>query len=279
MPSSTAVLPSLRERGGLPVLTWPVFDELAVEALVTTRDGGVSTGPYASLDLGLHVGDAPERVIVNRRRAAAALGVDLDDLVFGAQTHGRGVATVTRADRGRGAERLDDAVPDVDALVTADDGVALAVLVADCAPLVLVDPVARVVGVVHAGWRGTVAGVAAAAVEAMATLGSRPADVVAALGPAVPAERYQVGSDVADAVRHAFGAAADDVLVADAEERWRLDLRAANRLVLQEVGVPAGQVHVAEASTGGDGPFFSDRAERPCGRFAALVRLRPECAT
>jgi YfiH family protein len=165
--------------------------------------------------------------------------------------------------------------------------VVLAILTADCVPIVLHDPVAGVLACVHAGWRGTVAGVSAAAVAAMQTLGCHPADVIAGIGPAIPAARYQVGTDVHRAVTQAFGSA--PFIRPDAvPDRWLLDLWSANRLVLTEAGVPASQIHITEIPTGpsaptgptkptgpaGPGYFFSDRSARPCGRLALIARLR-----
>ena len=256
-----------------PTAAWASFAGLPVDALVTTRDGGVSAGRYASLNLGLTVGDDPDLVVENRRRAAAALDLDLDDCVFAHQVHGRAVAAVGDGDRGRGTRTLDDA-PACDALVTATPGLGLAALAADCVPMVLVDPDARVLGVVHAGWRGTAARAAAAAVEAMAGLGAAPARIVAGIGPAIPADRYQVGDEVAEAVRAGLGGAAAGVLAPDGPGHWRLDLVAANRAVLVDAGLASGQIAVWPGGTGPGTPFFSDRAERPCGRFAALARLR-----
>ena len=112
---------------------------------------------------------------------------------------------MSAADRGRGALRLDDAVASTDALVTADPGTALAILVADCVPIILADPQAGVLACVHAGWRGTVAGVTGAALHAMQALGARPERILAAIGPAVAADRYQVGPEVAAAADRFFG--------------------------------------------------------------------------
>ena len=263
----------LEQRAGLPVLRWPALDALGVQAVVTTRDGGVSTGAYACLNLGLHVGDDPDAVVVNRQRAAAAVGLDLDDLVFCAQSHGREVVTVTAADRGRGTRDLDDAVPHADALVTREADLGLVVMVADCVPIVLLDPQHGVLATVHAGWRGTVAGVTTAALEAMAALGSDPTEVHAAIGPAVPAERYEVGDEVAAAAREAFGAAAPQVITPRPGGRWSFDLWAANRRQLATAGVRPEHVLSGERPTGEGTPFFSDRARRPCGRFAAIARL------
>jgi hypothetical protein len=263
----------LRQRAGLRVLAWPALDGLGTEAIVTTRDGGVSAGVYATLNLSFSVGDEPGNVVENRRRAAAAVGAGLGDLVFARQVHGAAVRVVTGADRGRGAAAPGGTVGDADALVTSEPGPVLAVLVADCVPVVLYDPRARVLACVHAGWRGTVARATGAALAAMETLGARPADVRAGIGPAIGPDRYQVGAEVADAARDGLG----PFLRPDGAGAWLFDLWAANRFLLREAGVADRNIHVAGVPTGpAPGLFFSDRTARPCGRFAALARLRPE---
>ena len=287
----------LRQRAGLPVLTWPALDPLPVEAIVTTRHGGVSAGGYATLNLSFAVGDEAANVRENRRRAAAALGAAPADFVFAAQVHGRRAEVVSAADRGRGTLAAGDAAGPADALVTATPGTVLAILVADCVPIVLYDPAAHVLACVHAGWRGTVARTARAALAAMCSLGTRPEDVIAGIGPSVAAGSYRVGEEVAAAARDAFGeevaAAAPDAsgqphasghraqaLLRPAPGggpgQWLFDLPAANRHVLRAAGVPDGQIHLAATPTGPDpGLFFSHRAERPCGRFALAARLEP----
>ena len=281
----------LRASAGLRLLTWAVLDASGVDAAVTARSGGVSTGPYESLNLSLSVGDDPHRVLENRRRLAAAFDADPGNFVFARQVHGAGVRIVGPADRGSGAYLLDDAIDGADALVTSSPGVVLAILTADCVPVVLHDPQAGVLACVHAGWRGTAARVTAAAVTTMTGLGARPARIAAGIGPAVAADRYQVGPDVHQAVTRAFGPAAASFLHPDAgpdvrpgtrpdaaRARWRLDLSAANRHALREVGVPDSQIHTTELPTGPASPtdpghFFSDRAARPCGRLALIARL------
>jgi YfiH family protein len=249
-PSVFRQVPGHDRLAGLQVLTWPAFGGFDVDVLVTTRSGGVSAGPYASLNLSLNVGDDPAHVLENRRRALAALGAGLEDAVFAQQVHGAAAEVVGLADRGRGTREAADAIPAADALVTADPGPVLAVLAADCVPVVLYDPVAHVLACAHAGWRGTVAGAAASAVRAMASLGSRPADVVVGLGPAIAPGRYQVGAEVAEAAAKAFGARASAVLHPAGPEQWRFDLWTANRLVLQAAGVPGGQIHGTDTATG-----------------------------
>jgi purine-nucleoside/S-methyl-5'-thioadenosine phosphorylase / adenosine deaminase len=270
----------LRTSSGLRLLTWPALDASGVDAAVTARAGGVSSGPYESLNLSLSVGDDPGRVLENRRRLAAAFGAGPGDFVFARQVHGTRVRVVGPADRGSGAFSLDDAIDRADALVTSSPGVVLAILTADCVPVVLHDPQAGVLACVHAGWRGTAAGVTAAAVAAMTDLGARPGRIVAGIGPAVAADRYQVGPDVHHAVTQSFGSAAAAFIRPDtARDRWLLDLWAANRHVLREAGIPDAQIHTTDVPTGPASPaspghFFSDRAARPCGRLALVARLR-----
>jgi YfiH family protein len=267
---------TLRRSAGLDILTWPAFGPLAVDVAVTTRHGGVSEGAYASLNLSLQVGDDPARVLENRRRAAAALGAATTDLVICEQVHGRRVAVVGGTDRGRGALRPDDVIAGADGLVTGDPGIVLAVMAADCVPIVLYDPVAHVLGCVHAGWRGTVARVCQSAVDTMASLGARPADIIAGVGPAIAPRAYQVGDDVAAAVHSAFGDGGDGLVRPDGTGRWLFDLWAANSRVLRDAGVLDGNIHLAGIATGAEpGLFFSHRQASPCGRFAALARLRP----
>jgi polyphenol oxidase len=287
----------LRTVGGLRLLTWPTLEASGFDAAVTARSGGVSSGPYATLNLSLSVGDKPACVLENRRMLAAAFGADLDDFVFARQAHGAGVRVVGEADRGSGAFSPDDAVADTDALVTRSPGVVLAILTADCVPIVLHDPEAGVLACVHAGWRGTVAGVTGATVAVMRGLGSRPSNVIAGIGPAIAADRYQVGPEVHQAVTQAFGPAADAFIRPDtrpagrpdvpldarpepapdpARDRWLLDLWAANRHALRAAGVPDPQIHITGLSTGP--PGVGPRSTGPPGlgpRSTGPQGLRP----
>jgi YfiH family protein len=255
-----------------PVVSWSGAGKLGASVAVTTRHGGISTGPYRSLNLGLHVGDAPASVVENRRRAARSFGVPLDTFVFAEQVHGAAVTVVGPPDGGRGATSRDDAVAATDVLATAAPGLTLAILVADCLPIALVDAKARVLAVVHAGWRGTAAGAADAAVGAMRRLGARPETTVAFLGPAVHRDCYQVGDEV-------MGALCPDgpdpaVARPDGAGRWLVDLVEANRRRLVAAGLDPGHIVRAGTSTA-DPEYFSDRAARPCGRFSLLARLWP----
>ena len=255
-------------------LDWPESVALGAAVAVTTRHGGVSEGPHGSLNLGLHVGDDPERVVVNRERAARAFGVELDDLVFAEQVHGAGSAVVGTSERGRGTRGMDDAISSTDILLTIDPATTLAILVADCVPIALLDPDARVLAVVHAGWRGTAAQASTLALDAMGALGARPEQVIAFIGPGAHPAHYQVDTEVYRALAAAVAPhpLPPDVARPDGPGHWKVDLMAANRQQLLLAGVTHG--HILDCGiTTADDDYFSDRAARPCGRFALLARL------
>jgi hypothetical protein len=262
------------DRAGVPLLRWGDAGSVGADVAVTTRLGGVSEAPYDTLNLGLHVGDDAADVVRNRERAAGAFGVGLGELVFARQVHGAAAVFVGGPEAGRGARAESDAVADADVLVTSTPGVTLVILVADCVPLALVDPAARILAVVHAGWRGAAAGVVGAALDAMAGVGGDAARVRAWVGPGVTADRYQVTDEVRDGLLGAVRPAAldDGVARADGPGHWRVDLAAASRQQLVLRGVPSAQIYDCGATTA-DERFFSDRAARPCGRFALLARL------
>jgi YfiH family protein len=256
------------------LLEWPETATLGAEIAVTTRHGGVSERPYGSLNLGLHVGDDPERVITNRERAARAFGVDLETIVFAEQVHGAAAAVVGRAERGQGTLTMDDAVPATDILVTTDLNTTLAILVADCVPIALLDPEARVLAAIHAGWRGTAAQASRRALDAMVSLGAEPERVVAFIGPGVHPARYEVDEEVYEALARAI---APHALTAEVARpagggRWRVDLMAANHQQLVLAGLAPARIFDCGITTADD-DYFSDRAMRPCGRFALLARL------
>jgi polyphenol oxidase len=257
-----------------PLVRWPA-PGLGVDVAVTTRHGGVSVAPYDTLNLGLHVGDDPVQVRANRARAAAAFGATLDNLVFARQVHGAQAALVGPDERGRGTLSDDDALPGADVLVTVTPGITLVMMVADCVPLALVDPEARVLAAVHAGWRGTAAGAVGAALGAMRACGAETRRIHAFVGPAVHRDHYQVSDEVPRALRAVVEPAVlhPDVARPDGPEHWLVDLVAANRQQLVAGGVRDEQIFACDTTTT-DGQFFSDRAQRPCGRFALLARLR-----
>jgi YfiH family protein len=233
-----------------------------------TRLGGHSRPPWESLNTGHTVGDAPMAVSANHRAICEALGVVVGRVVSPHQVHGARVAAVGLADCGQ-------VIAGTDALITNAPGVALMLRFADCTPIWLYDSRLRAVGLVHAGWRGTVSDVAGATVRAMqACFGSRPRDLVAAIGPSIGPCCYEVGADVAQAVERAFGHEGAPFLEPQAAGKWHLDMWAANRQCLARAGVR--QVEVARMCTAcHTEEWFSHRAERgQTGRMGALIALR-----
>ncbi|MGW2174237.1 peptidoglycan editing factor PgeF [Streptomyces sp. NPDC001705] len=226
----------------------------------TDRWGGVSAVPYEQLNLGGAVGDDPGAVKANRELAAKSLGVDPDRVVWMNQVHGADVAVVD-------GPWGDGPVPRVDAVVTAERGLALAVLTADCVPVLLADPVAGVAAAAHAGRPGLVAGVVPAAVRAMAGLGADPARIVARTGPAVCGRCYEVPEEMRTDVAAAEPAA-------HAETSWgtpAVDVAAGVHAQLERLGVRdlvGSQVCTRESRD-----HFSYRRDRTTGRLASYVWL------
>jgi len=245
---------------------------------LSTRVGGCSQTPFAGLNLGLHVGDDPQRVLANRARVLAALGFDPGQLVLAAQVHGSRVARVDLAEAGRGSLDGATALPDADALVTATPGLLLGVLVADCAPILLADPVSRAVAAVHAGWRGTAEDVAGRTVRAMAAaFGTRPGDLRAVIGPSIGPAHFEVGPEVVAAFDAALGPDASGLVRPGRGDRAFVDLPEANRLLLRRAGLDPGRIQVDRTSTAERlDRFFSHRAEGGrTGRFGAFVGWSP----
>ncbi|QGP92937.1 Polyphenol oxidase [Neomoorella glycerini] len=250
-------------------------EQAPVRAYFSGRAGGCSQPPYDTLNLGLHVGDAPAAVLANRRRLAGALDLPLEEWVIGEQVHGNRVALVGRQDAGRGAGELATALPGVDALVTAAPGVTLVAFFADCVPLYLVDPVRGIIGLAHAGWKGTVLQVGTRVVARMvAAYNSDPAELLAAIGPAIGPCCYQVDHRVAGAVKEHLPWAGE-VLTPDGPGHYRLDLPRANYLELLAAGLKPEHITSAGLCTCcRAGTFFSYRAAGgPTGRQAALLSL------
>ena len=246
------------------------FDNLGVPGLVHavfTRLGGVSRGPFASLNVSEDVADDPAAVAENRARIYAHLGLGAAQVVTAGQVHGNHVACVTAADAGR-------TLLQTDGLVTDAPGVALMLRFADCQPILLYDPEHHALALVHAGWRGVAQGIARRAVEAMRdAFGSRPAALIAGLGPAIGPCCYTVGQDVAAAMGYALSDWRQ-VLEPQGDDLWRFDLPAANAQLLADAGVQ--NIEQAALCTACHTEiFFSHRGDGGrTGRFAVVAFLQ-----
>lgn len=278
------------DHGGVQFLHLTALEALGgVRAVFTGRRGGVSARWGGGLNWSLSVGDLPESVRENRRRSLAVLGLTPGATVMAGLVHGDRVAavpageplpsgdTLSRVPQHRSPGPADDVrvIPETDGLITDRRGLALVVTAADCVPVYLYDPVRRVIGVAHAGWRGTVAGIAAATARAMASrFGCDPADVHAAIGPSIGPCCYEVDDAVVEPVRRSYGDRADALLRPAAREgRYMLDLWTANRLDLESAGVR--HVYSSAVCTSCQRErLFSHRAEGgTAGRGAAIIAL------
>ena len=259
----------------VPLHPFP-FHGGGVTAVVTTRHGGVSTAPYDSLNLGGHVGDDPKAVAENRNRLAAALGVAR--VTFADQQHTDRIAVVDELLAGRGHDGTADAItafPATDAMITNLPGVAMAILVADCAPVVLYDPARQAIGVAHSGRAGTIKGIVPKTITAMTrTFGSSPGDLLIGIGPTIGPASYEIGAAEAAEVMTAFGPDGKQLLTENRPGHALFDLPGAIRRQLHLAGIRPASIHdLAIDTRQSTDTFFSDRAARPCGRFAAVARL------
>lgn len=287
-----------RAENGVTYFTFPGLERTgAVRHLFSTREGGVSEGIYASMNLSYTRGDKKEAVDENYRRIAACLGSSVEDMVCSDQTHTDHVRLVTAADRGKGVARPKD-YRDVDGLITQERGIVLCTFFADCVPLFFVDPVKKAIGLSHSGWRGTVQKIGRRTVEEMGkAFGTDPGDVHAAIGPSICQNCYEVSEDVIEEFRRAFpgseessgprsgfrkrvevenGAGSSGPLWFQTKPgKYQLNLWEANRQVMLETGIPASQIEVTDLCTCCNPDLlFSHRASRgKRGNLGAFMKL------
>ncbi len=228
----------------------------------TDRRGGVSLPPFDALNLGDHVGDDPQAVRTNRDLAARAFGVAPEQVVYMKQVHGTGVALARES-------WPDEAAPSVDALVTDRPGIVLAVLVADCTPVLLADPVAGVIGAVHAGRAGMAAGVVDAAIAAMCELGAEPSRMQAFTGPGVCGACYEVPEEL----RAEVAAKEPASWSTTRQGTPAIDVPAGVSAQLRRAGVKESVTRIADGCTMENPQYFSYRRDGRTGRFAGFIWL------
>ncbi len=264
----------IQHENGVITYTFDHLSALPVAAHISTRHGGISPGPWDSLNFSVSRGDEPERVQTNFGRFSAALGIDPAQPVRTHQVHGTAVAKVDWDDAGSRQRATD-------ALITDAAGLPLFLVFADCTPILLYDRVTHSLGVCHAGWRGTVNGAAASTLWAMqAAYGTEPKNVLAGIGPSIGPASYEVGEEVY-LMAQAKLPQPDRFFTfpngADANPYF--DLWQANAAQLIESGVPQEQIEIAGIDTAQNtADFFSHRAEKgQCGLFGMLAWLG-DCA-
>lgn len=249
-------------------LTFDLLDTIDVPHAVFTRKGGVSSGPWASLNVGGGIGDEQEHVVENRKRSFIALGRDPNSMFDVWQVHGTDVAI------GDHPRPLDKPYPKADIIMTDRPDVTLYMRFGDCVPILLYDPDRNAACLAHAGWQGTVKQVGLKAVQAMQQrYGSSPASLIAAIGPSICVNHYQVGEEVIEKIKTSFSESSASLLTQHGDA-VHLDLWKANELTLYDAGVR--KIEVARLCTA-EHPedWFSHRGEHgKTGRFGALIAVK-----
>ena len=250
------------------------FDGDQALAAVTSRPGGVSTGEMAGLNLSFEVGDDPARVVANRKIAGDNLGFDFRDLVVPRQVHGIRVKVVTEQDKGRGADSAESGVAACDALITTTPNVPMAVLGADCAPVVLYDPAQPAIGIVHVGWRGAIGRIAQKAVEKMAQdFGCRPRDIQAGIGPCLQPLSLEVSMNEAMQAEGEFHQ--QPAVLYDVGDRPHLDIPYMVKQQLLDAGMWLKNIEDSRMDTLDARRFFSHRGQSGrAGRCMGVAMLR-----
>ncbi len=235
----------IRERNGVPYLSFPILEKTGlVRHGFSTRLGGVSQGVWASMNLSVTRGDNPQAVAENRRRIASAIGVDERKMVYSSQTHTTNVAAVTEANLGK-------SLPETDGMITNVPGLCLVTFYADCVPLYFVDPVRKAIGLSHSGWRGTVRKMANVTVKRMQeAFGSNPADMIAAVGPSICQDCYEVDIDVIRQFQENYKEEDWESLYYRKENgKYQLNLWKANELNLLEAGIQKRNIAITNVCT------------------------------
>jgi len=257
----------IREKSGLKYLYFENMENQRVVQGIFTRHGGVSPAPWASLNLGGTVGDTRENVIENRLRIFTLMDREVESIFDVWQVHGNHVICTDRP------RPLDGLHEKADAILTDKQEITLFMRFADCVPVFLFDPVKRVVGMVHAGWQGTVLRICEKTIKTMQNVyDSDPRDILAGIGPSISSEAYQIGEDVLLRVKESFGEDGEQ-LIKRYNGYVHLDLWEANRLTLEQAGVREIEVvKICTAQNTND--WYSHRKEKgKTGRFGALIAL------
>lgn len=269
---------NVRKNGEVVYLTFPALErETAVYHGFSTRFGGVSEGIYHSMNLSFTRGDQEEAVKENFCRISSAIGFPSESIVTSDQTHTTNVRVVTEEDRGCGITKP-RSYTDVDGMVTNVPGLTLATFYADCVPLYFYDPVHRAIGLSHSGWRGTVGKIGKVTVETMARVyGTKPEDVLAAIGPSICQECYEVSADVIEQFRGAFEEKDwNDLFYAKENGKYQLNLWKSNEKIFLEAGILPEHISLSNLCTCCNPKFlFSHRASHgKRGNLAAFLGIQ-----
>lgn len=266
---------SWRQGKDLTYLTLPQWEVEGIQIGFSTRWGGVSPSPYASLNLGLHVGDALDKVRTNRSLWFEEWDAHPSEVTIGEQVHGTEIHQVTEGDAGRGSDSLQSVIAGVDGLFTTTHTVLMAFF-ADCVPVFFYHPRLKAVGIAHAGWKGTSGKIVSKMLEEFHSQGGDPGECWAAIGPSIGPCCYEVDERVINEFEKGFSSM--PFLKPGRNGHALLDLKGANEQMLREAGIPRERIWVAQECTAcHTDSFFSHRIEGPhTGRMAGWIRRMPK---
>ncbi|WP_051314737.1 peptidoglycan editing factor PgeF [Alteribacter aurantiacus] len=250
-------------------------EQVEMSAGFSTKHGGESIGPYESLNLGLHTEDDPRTVVKNREKLAKAAGFQLNEMVVGEQIHSNQIKEITASDRGAGSTTLETAIKGTDGFFTKDKGVLLVSMYADCVPLYFFAPKEGLVGLAHAGWKGTVGNIAGGMLKAFKEAGAHPKDVYTAIGPSISMPCYEVDERVVKQVNR-LPLNAKDSVKKTRKDHYLINLKAINRDLLLAEGVQENRVFVSTHCTYEQSDlFYSHRRDNgKTGRMMSFIGLR-----
>lgn len=278
---------------GVEFLTFPNLDKTGVvKHLFSTRFGGVSKGVFSSMNFSFTRDDNPKHVEENYKRIASIFGVNVQRFVCSDQTHTTNIRVITEEDCGKGITRARD-YNNIDGLITNIPNIVLTTLYADCVPLYFVDPIQKVVGLAHSGWKGTVNKIGAKMIEQMHhQFGCEPKNIQAAIGPSICQDCYEVSEDVALHFKEVFAGqdyllkelaesgkykANPQVIIPGSQiEKYQLDLWLANLLVMRQADIPLENIYITDICTCENNEYlFSHRASQgKRGNLGAFLMLR-----
>ncbi|MFB5194094.1 peptidoglycan editing factor PgeF [Neobacillus sp. KR4-4] len=261
----------LKNQSFLTIENW-VSKYPGLVAGITTNKGGVSKGDYKSLNLGFHVGDIQSDVCSNREKVSDLLTFPLKSWVGAEQTHGIHLKKISKLDRGKGSNSYENAIKDTDGFYTNEEGVLLTLCYADCVPLFFIAPESKMIGVAHAGWKGTVGQIAREMIIAWKREGINPEQILVTIGPSICEKCYIVDKYVINLVENTL----EDVEILPynliKEGQYSLDLREVNRQILIKSGVPNTNIQLTNFCSSCDKEFFSHRRDQgKTGRMLTFI--------
>ena len=245
----------------------------------SSRHGGESNHPFHSMNLALHVGDNLESVIKNRKKLMNEIGFSFDAWTAADQVHGNNIAIIKKEDKGKGREELNSAIQNTDGIVTNEQDILLTSYYADCTPLFFFDPIKKVIGLAHAGWKGTVLKIGAKMVETFVNdFGSKVEDILITIGPAIDQCCYEVNDQVINPLRNSLSLIPVEMVVDKKNGHYDLNLKKVNVQILMEAGILPNHIEISTYCTSCDNHlFFSHRKEKGnTGRMAAWIGFRKD---